>query len=402
MAAARCWRLAQGDPDLPSDDLHAALDELMRELSPLKDASSVAALRDTVEAYRFLAVRDQGDSEVRLGVALMKAALLCQNSSPEVFSLEEMRWTTEEAVELFYQCFEVIDVIVLTAQSEAIFDLVPQLSEQSDAETARHLLEGLELACRRLLDGNRDAVLPVLARTEVGLSDVLAPNQERVISLLREAVVIYRELAGENPLKFASQLSSTLEILISNLRARHMAQDELKTIREVAEVYLERATRIAEFCSEIVATASLAPYVPWRHSPRSSPRLIRPRRGAENRREVRKGATRAVAELGQLTSSVPKEYIPDLVQVACGLAADLKDAGWRRAARVIVRESSRIRAASGGESLSRRAARRASPVAHLHLLGARLSELGKPEDAFELEEAIRGLANGRSAYSPRR
>lgn len=205
-------QLAEADPNASLPDLATTLSNsgvLLRETGQLMEA--VNALEEAVHIWRALANADPDAALPGLSSALLNLGAALS----ETGRYEEALVTTEESVILCRELAEISPVAFGLRLATALHNLGLRLSEVQRDDEALAAIDEAITAWRSHMDTRSYAVLPDLAqsltaaawlRTRQGGDLDLAADE------VVEAVDIFRQLAGQSPTVFDSDLNQALAV----------------------------------------------------------------------------------------------------------------------------------------------------------------------------------------------
>ncbi len=305
----------------------------------------------------------------------------------------------EKAVERYRELAETDPAAFLPGLAEAVRDLVAQLDRLDRLEEALCLTSETVDTARRLADTDPATLRPVLASALSDLSDWLWVTREKERSRAREsasargeAAAIYCELAEADPARFGRRFASSLDILAFMFRALGRRDDELDAVREAFDAYRERAECIAEIRRHI-AESDLANVLQYRSGVTTGTQPLHRARPRQRKKALAAARKTVVAACGKLAESQPTEYLLDLAEAADDLAVELKSAGRRREARILIDEADDIRSRyHQSVDVIHPKVLEVQPLGRMDFLALRLWRLGQHQEALRAAEIGRDLA----------
>jgi NACHT domain len=353
--AAQFRRIARTSPELPPR-FREDLDDLAYRLltGPAEGALAARILLDT---YQTLAEANPA--------AFTPDRAKAMNSLARIFPRHEALQLQKNAVGEYGELAADDPATFLPGLAQAVRDLANQLTQLGRADEAFQAVSDLADACRRSAETDPAIFLPVLAESLSDLADrVWRSEPEESLALRREAAALYRTLAGENPARFGSRLTSSLDSLACSLRELVKREEELEVAQAAIGAHRARAEYIAAIRHQI------------------------------ERRTAASKAFRA----WDLAESQPAEFLPALAYAARDLAVGLNTIGRRREALALVDEVNAIeslhqyRQRHEQVAVMHGEAWEAPSVDRMAALALRLWKLGEQQEALATARACRELA----------
>jgi NACHT domain len=379
----------QNSPDAVLPEFSEALDDLAHQKWWSDERARAAALINLLNEYQTLS---ESDPALRPGLA--RALRDSASSLP----WDEALRVTEKAVECYGKLVETNPAEFLPGLAQAAHDLANRLSKLDRLEEAVNLTSEIVDVTGRLADADPANLLPVLASALSDLSYWLWESQagqrsrlEESASAQREAAAIYRELAEADSARFGRSAARSLDILAFTFHQLEKRHDELTAIREAFDAYCERARCIAAIRRQI-AESDLATILKYHSTPVRGRQLLRQGRPGQ-RKKALAAAMKAAAACRKLAESQPTEYLLDLAEAVNGLAAELKSAGRRREARILLAEHDRICSTyrRSAEILYQEALE-VQPLDRMGFLTLQLWKLGEHQEALADARTTHALA----------
>jgi hypothetical protein len=388
--ADRHRRLAKTSPDAVLPEFSEALEDLAGQRWWSDERARAAALTDLLEEYQTLA---KSDPALRPGLA--RALKDTARSLP----WDEALRMVEKAVKRYRELAETNPAAFLPGLAEAVGDLVAWLGRLDRLEEALCLTSETVDTARRLADADPETLRPVLASALSDLSDWLwitrakeRSRAEESASARREAAAIYRELAETEPARYGRRLASSLDILAFMFGALTRRDDELDAVRDAFYAYRERAECIAGIRRQI-AESDLANVLHYRAELTTGTQPLRRARPRQRKKTLAAATETVAAACGKLAESQPTEYLLDLAEAANGLAVELKSAGRRREARIIIDEADKIRSRyHQSVDVMHPKALEMQPLGRMDFLALRLWKLGQHQKALRAAQISCDLA----------
>jgi HPt (histidine-containing phosphotransfer) domain-containing protein len=344
--AAIFRRIARTSPDALPPLFCEDLDRLAYRV--LNKPGEVAlAARILLDAHRALAEASPAAFKPGLAKAMVSLA--------SIFPRHEALQLQEDAVGVYRELAAGDPATFLPALAMAIRGLADQMTRLGQAEEAFRTISDLADTCHSLAEASPAIYLPVLAEALSDLADrVRQSGPEKSLVLEREAAAIYCTLADEDPVRFGSRRTSSLDTLAYRLQKLDKREEELSVIRAAIDAHRARAEYIGAIRRQI---------------------------------ETRTTASTAFRAL-DLAESQPAEFLPTLADAVRDLAVEMNIAGRRREALTLAREATSIHAlrrylqihgptvVMAGETWE------ASAVDRMAALALRLWKLGEQQEAL--------------------